>query len=190
MLSVALHVARGRRAGFRCRVVLGWLAIVTGAVSFAPRDARAQCGASSSECRNCHEVRGARSVLAAPALWHRDHAFSDLCALCHGGDAQSRDEATAHTGLQSPLADPQATCGSCHGAESNALARRYAAAVATPRSPTPPPPPSPASAPRAVAWGNVILASLVLLVFGAGAFYIVTNERRLRGVVSGSRSAT
>jgi len=166
-------LAHGRRAR-------ACLALLVGVSLAIPLEARAQCGASTSECRNCHEVRGAKSVLAAPAPWHSDHAFGDFCAICHGGDPQSKDEATAHVGLLSPLSDAQATCGSCHGADSESLARSYAVAVAAPAPPAASPTPAVAGRP-AVAWRNVGLTSVVLVLGGVGAFYIVTNERRLRG---------
>ena len=120
----------------------------------------------------------ARPVLAGPSPWHRDHAFADFCAVCHGGDPQAADEPTAHLGLVSPLADVNTTCGPCH-ADASQLATRYAA--------QPENPPRSAHAPQLAAqtprvvWANVALASLVLIVGGGGAAYVVRNERRLRG---------
>ena len=170
---------RGRSTLHRGRA-RACLALLAGVSLVIPLEARAQCGASTSECRTCHEVRGAKPVLASPAPWHRDHAFGDFCAICHGGDPESKDEATAHVGLLSPLSDAQATCGSCHGADSESLARSYAVAVAAPAAPVASPAPAVAGRP-AVAWRNVGLAGVVLVLGGVGAFYIVTNERRLRG---------
>jgi cytochrome c553 len=151
--------------------------VLVGGILGAASPARAQCGAALSECRSCHEARGEKPVLAGPSPWHRDHGFGDFCPLCHGGNAQAKDAASAHVGVTSPLAVPTATCGSCHGAESTALAQRYAQAAAA----LPPPPPSPPSATppagRTVAWGDVALTSVILLVGAAGAAFVARTER-------------
>ncbi|HSQ62030.1 MAG TPA: hypothetical protein VLM85_02405 [Polyangiaceae bacterium] len=149
---------------------------------FAPLQASAQCGAGLSQCRDCHEVRGEKPVQAGPSAWHRDHAFADFCAACHGGDPQACDEAAAHVGLVAPLADVQATCGPCHGVSAQNFAQVYlAAARPTPREPVAPKAPARG---RGVAWANLVLATLVLVLGGGGATYVVRNERRLRSVKS------
>ena len=155
-------------------------------LALAPAEADAQCGASQSECRNCHEVRGAKPVLAQAAPWHHDHAFGDFCAICHGGDPQAKNMASAHGGLVAPLADVGTSCGSCHGVDSTSLANRYAAvSLASPAHGTPPPP----AAPRRIAWSNVIMAAVVLLVGVAGTLYVVENERRaLTGPRTGAQA--
>jgi hypothetical protein len=155
----------------------GWFCGLVAAASIlaVPLEARAQCGAALSQCRNCHEVQGAHPVQAGP--WHRDHAFADFCAACHGGDPQATDEGTAHAGMIKPLTDPPGTCGACHGGESRDLAQRYVTA-ATPAIATLKPPTGPATHGR-VAWPNVVLAAAILLLGAGGAAYAVRNERRL-----------
>jgi hypothetical protein len=165
-----------RASRFLGLVAAVWLAMV-------PAQARAQCGARLSQCRSCHEVRGAKPVQPSP--WHQDHAFADLCAACHGGDPQARDEATAHAGLASPLGDVQGTCGPCHGAASRTLALAY---VTTLRPAPVPAPAAPPSRGRGIAWANLVLSTIVLAVGGAGATHVVRNERRLRSRSGGTRT--
>src|SRR5690242_16488951 len=74
--------------------------------------AHAQCGASSS-CKQCHEVDGRRPP-SAENPWHRDHAFADLCANCHGGDPTSADETVSHASLADPLVGHGERCSGCH----------------------------------------------------------------------------
>jgi len=152
------------------------LLVVLGSV-----DARAQCGASTSECRSCHEVRAARPAMNEASPWHRDHAFGDFCALCHGGDPAAKDEAHAHASLVAPLADPNATCGTCHGAETSARVAKYGTMATAADAPAPPiSAPREAPTARRVAWANVVLTSVIALFGSSGALYVATNERRLR----------
>ena len=62
-----------------------------------------QCGAKRSTCVDCHAV-------SATDPWHRDHSFADLCAACHGGQADAKEAAEAHRDLVAP----RTTCPTCH----------------------------------------------------------------------------
>ncbi len=156
------------------------LLIATLALSLATPARAQQCGSAVSECLTCHELRGARPVVAGPLPWHVDHAFADLCAQCHGGNPRAADEAAAHAGVSSPLADPGARCGGCHGRDAARLAQRYLGlatrASATARPPTP--------QPTRVRKGNVVLTALIALVGASGVAYAARNERRSKGASS------
>lgn len=143
------------------------------ALAFAAANARAQCGATVSGCRQCHEIEKQHPVLADRRPWHADHAFGDFCADCHGGDRAGKDVAAAHAGLAAPLGDVAARCGSatCHGGDAAALAGRYRRAPPAISAP-PPPPRKPARNAFAIA-----VAALVALVGGA---YVAWNERHRR----------
>lgn len=138
--------------------------------------ARAQCSGNASSCLLCHEAEGRRPVLAGELLWHRDHAFGDLCASCHGGDPASSDEAVAHAGMVDPLRDAQRACASCHASDHEAKLAVYAGARAArgPTTPLPPraPPPPTSRASIAVAAFALVLG-LVLMV--------ALRRRQLRG---------
>jgi hypothetical protein len=157
-----------------------WVAFAVALVLVLPRSVSAQCGAKSSTCRACHEVRKEGPAFDASLPWHRDHAFADLCPSCHGGDGQAKDAALAHVGRMAPLADVSVTCGLCHGdCATRAVAYQHALpehdagrAVVTP--------PAVASAPPRNASGNRVFA-LVALVLGAfGSGVVVRNERKRR----------
>ena len=156
-----------------------WLVVAVALVLLVlPRSASAQCGAKSSTCRACHEVRKEGPAFDGALPWHRDHAFADLCPSCHGGDGQAKDAARAHAGRMAPLADVSATCGLCHGdgalraaAYRSALPPRDAGAAASS------PPAAVAPAPRSFL-GNRVLA---LVALALGAFFgvvVARNERR------------
>ena len=91
-----------------------------------PQTAKAQCGSQASSCKNCHEVQGKDPVNPDGSGWHQSHAFGDFCYLCHGGNNQATDEATAHTGMVKPLSDVQAACAQCHPNDLQARAEVYA----------------------------------------------------------------
>ena len=89
-------------------------------------NAKAQCGSQASSCKNCHEVQGQDSVNSDGTGWHQSHAFGDFCYLCHAGNNQAMDEATAHTGMVPPLSDVKAACQSCHPNDLMERAQVYA----------------------------------------------------------------
>lgn len=85
----------------------------------------AQCGASVSSCKNCHEVQGKMKVNNKGA-WHKQHSFGDFCEFCHGGNVQSQDKLKAHQGMEDPMADVKVSCSSCHAADLMDRAQKYA----------------------------------------------------------------
>jgi hypothetical protein len=91
--------------------------------------ANAQCGSQASSCKNCHEVQGQDPVNNDGTGWHQSHAFGDFCYICHAGNNQSMDEATAHTGMVAPLSDVKAACQSCHPDDLLERAQVYATAL-------------------------------------------------------------
>ncbi len=105
----------------------GVLLILTAALLW-PRAAQAQCGASASSCKNCHEVN-AQYPVNTSGDWHISHAFGDFCAFCHAGNVQAKEQSPAHEGMIYPLSDPQGSCQSCHPADYLDLAQVYATAL-------------------------------------------------------------
>ncbi len=87
---------------------------------------RAQCGSQASSCKNCHETQAQKPVNNDDTAWHTQHAFGDFCYLCHAGNNQSMDKATAHAGMVAPLSDVVSACKSCHAADYQAKAQIYA----------------------------------------------------------------
>jgi len=87
---------------------------------------QAQCGSQTSTCKNCHEVQGQDPVNNDGTAWHQSHAFGDFCYLCHAGNQQATDKATAHQGMVPPLSDIQASCASCHPNDTEQRAEVYA----------------------------------------------------------------
>src|SRR5258708_2509540 len=85
----------------------------------------AQCGASASSCKNCHEVN-AKHPVNGSGDWHTKHAFGDFCSSCHSGNVQAADKTAAHSAMIYPLADPKSTCQSCHPADYLQRAQTYA----------------------------------------------------------------
>lgn len=90
-----------------------------------PTPAGAQCGASSSSCKNCHEVNAEYPVNTS-GEWHVSHAFGDFCAFCHAGNVQAREQDAAHEGMVYPLADAQGSCQVCHPSDYMEEAQIYA----------------------------------------------------------------
>lgn len=137
----------------------------------------AQCGATVSACRQCHEIDKRRPVLGDGKPWHKDHAFGDFCAACHGGDDAVKDEAGAHAELVDPLGNPSLACGTamCHGAKAQALAAQYRRA-AKPGVPAAAAPAAPARAEKHNAVGGIVAFALALL----GGICVRWNERRRR----------
>lgn len=89
---------------------------------------QAQCGASASSCKNCHEVN-AKHPVNGSGEWHIKHAFGDFCSFCHGGDVQATDQDKAHVGMYYPLADIKTACQSCHPTDAQDRAKVYAVAL-------------------------------------------------------------
>jgi len=118
-----------RKYHFLIPVVLGVLLIAGLIVLWPTADASAQCGSQASSCKNCHEVQGQDPVNNDGTGWHQSHAFGDFCYLCHAGNSQSMDEATAHTGMVPPLSDVKAACQSCHPGDLMDRAEVYATAL-------------------------------------------------------------
>jgi hypothetical protein len=99
---------------FLVPIIVGIL-ILAGLIMLWPTaNANAQCGSQASSCKNCHEVQGQDPVNNDGTGWHQSHAFGDFCYICHGGNQQSTDKDTAHTGMVPPLSDVKAGCQSCH----------------------------------------------------------------------------
>src|SRR5512135_3742808 len=92
---------------------LVWLGLVLLAAGLllliTPQPVAAQCGASTSSCKNCHEVN-AKHPVNGSGKWHTDHAFGDFCDFCHGGDKQAVDKDAAHKAMYYPLADIKTAC--------------------------------------------------------------------------------
>jgi hypothetical protein len=135
--------------------------MVTGIALAMVQPAEAQCGSQASSCKNCHEVQAKDPVNNDGTSWHQSHAFGDFCYICHGGNNQATDEAAAHTGMVSPLADVNASCAQCHPNDLQARAQVYASALgvqigtgsaaATPASTSAPTSATPAAAPQPLA---------------------------------------
>jgi len=90
---------------------------------------QAQCGASLSSCKTCHEVKRAKPV-SNQGPWHQQHAFGDFCEFCHGGNTAAKDEAGAHQGINTmPLKNAGNTCSSCHPDDFKERALKYAAVL-------------------------------------------------------------
>lgn len=110
-------------------IALGVL-LAAGLLAFWPsQDVNAQCGSQASSCKNCHEVQGEDPVNNDGTGWHQSHAFGDFCYICHAGNPQSPDKATAHEGMVDPLSDVKAACQSCHPSDLMERAQVYATAL-------------------------------------------------------------
>jgi hypothetical protein len=106
----------------------GVLLFVGALVFMTPAPASAQCGSQASSCKNCHEVQG-QDPVNTEGDWHISHAFGDFCQFCHAGNVQAMEAETAHQNMVAPLADPVASCGSCHPTDAQDLAVVYGAAL-------------------------------------------------------------
>jgi hypothetical protein len=114
---------------------IAWLLVFSGALLLtlavlllAVPPAQAQCGASASSCKNCHEVNAEYPVNGS-GEWHISHAFGDFCVFCHAGNVQALEQDAAHEGMIYPLSDPQGSCQSCHPADYMEQAQVYAVAL-------------------------------------------------------------
>jgi hypothetical protein len=147
---------------------------------------RAQCGANHSSCSACHD--GVQAGGPSQKAWHEQHAFADLCPLCHGGSGEATDVAQAHVGLVDPLANETA-CASCHGSSTSAFVARYrvvdgqdtdsgtTGTTTPPGKGTAPRPPARASQPHGDTGPNLAMTGVVLVIGAAGAFFVVRQER-------------
>ncbi len=118
-----------RKYSFLIPILLGVI-ILVGLVIFWPAaSASAQCGSQASSCKNCHEVQSLDPVNNDETGWHQSHAFGDFCYICHGGNNQSMDKDTAHTGMVPPLSDVKAACQSCHPNDLMDRSQVYATAL-------------------------------------------------------------
>lgn len=93
-----------------------------------PKVTEAACGASTSSCKTCHEVKGEDPV-SKKGAWHTQHSFGDFCQACHLGSATETDKVKAHAGLVAPLDQPDQSCASCHPADSAARAVKYGGTI-------------------------------------------------------------
>jgi hypothetical protein len=107
-------------------LTFGLLFVVGGAVLLMATPVKAQCGSQASSCKNCHETQAQDPVNNDATAWHTQHAFGDFCYLCHGGNNQATDKAAAHTGMEDPLSNIDASCKSCHPDDTQAKAQIYA----------------------------------------------------------------
>lgn len=138
------------RAGLAVVAVLAAATVLAGALSFASQPTNTARAAGSS-CLECHETQ-AKDPVSALGSWHVQHAASDLCGVCHGGQPLAQDEATAHQGIRlNPMENPQAACAICHPAEYEEQAAAYSAELSmtqTARPPTQPPSPTASATPQ------------------------------------------
>lgn len=107
-------------------VLLGSLVLVISLMW--PDTANAQCGSAASSCKNCHEVQAEYPVNNS-GDWHTAHAFGDFCEFCHAGNVQATDKGEAHTGMEYPLENINASCLSCHPSDVDERAAVYAVAL-------------------------------------------------------------
>lgn len=93
------------------------------------KTAQAACGASTSSCKTCHEVKGEDPV-SKKGDWHAQHAFGDFCQACHLGVATENDKAKAHAGvIAKPLSQPDQSCASCHPSDTATRVTKYGGSV-------------------------------------------------------------
>jgi hypothetical protein len=174
------------RVGARC-VVPAVAAVVASAVLLVTPAAFGQCGAKRSSCSGCHD--GSAAPYSRAEAWHEEHAFADVCSVCHGGDPEATSVTVAHAGLVDPLDAPEATCASCHGSASRGLADRYRAS----RTPRPgergphdgaPAPAGGGPTARPERHGesgpNAIMAAVVGAVGLVGGIFVAVRERAFR----------
>lgn len=94
-----------------------------------PQETEAACGASTTSCKTCHEVKGEDPV-SQKGDWHTQHAFADFCQACHLGVATETDKTKAHAGVVAkPLEQPDQTCASCHPADTATRVAKYGGAA-------------------------------------------------------------
>lgn len=99
--------------------------------------ALAECGASVSSCKSCHEVQK-QDPVANKGAWHQQHAFGDFCEFCHSGGVTEKTKEGAHQAMRAPLADTQQSCGACHQKDLAERSAKYGAAAPVSSTPTTP----------------------------------------------------
>lgn len=107
-------------------LALGLLFVIGSVMLLMTSPVKAQCGSQASSCKNCHETQAQKPVNNDGTAWHSQHAFGDFCYLCHAGNNQATDKVAAHTGMEDPLANLDASCKSCHPTDTQAKAQIYA----------------------------------------------------------------
>lgn len=96
--------------------------------AMAPIPLANACGLGASSCFRCHnDRRAAAPSKGEDAPWHVDHdKVNYSCAGCHNGNPRILKKEIAHQNLiANSVAQPQATCASCHGADSDAKVKVY-----------------------------------------------------------------
>ncbi len=114
---------------------LSWFSILIGGLLLVfgifwmqtPQVVDAQCGNPSS-CKTCHEIQG-QAPVNTNGVWHTDHEPYDACVVCHGGNRDAKDVATAHIGVVNNLTEMTASCQNCHTDNLAQSCNTYAAAL-------------------------------------------------------------
>ena len=109
-------------------VILGSGLLVTAGLMLSLQPAAAQCGADSSTCKSCHEVKATYPVNTV-GVWHTDHAADDFCVDCHAGNDAAADPNLAHGDMVVVL-DEVTRCQACHPDDAEALIAAYQEALA------------------------------------------------------------
>lgn len=178
MTTTSSWIDRKRVSAGRC------VALVALALLARSADALAQCGATLSSCRQCHEI-DANGPTPPAARWHSDHALGDFCADCHGGDRATREEASAHVGLVDPLTPSAERCIACHAGEPSKLSAYVSETKPKATYALTPPlavmkPPGNDSDGGSGRGANTALALLATLITLAGGTYVLLSEARKR----------
>jgi hypothetical protein len=95
-----------------------------------PRVSEGACGAATSSCKNCHEVKGEMPV-NAKGDYHTQHAFGDFCVFCHSGNTAGTTKEAAHAGMVNPLGDIEESCATCHPDDFEKRAEGYGSVTKT-----------------------------------------------------------
>ncbi len=149
---------------------------------FAVSPANAQCGANASSCKRCHQGEKAYPVNDM-GQWHIDHADSDFCQLCHGGDKTADDADVAHQGMFDPLGERgQARCAACHPADVDNFLQAYQDLAANPEGAAPASSEAPAvAAEEGYDWRNIVLS------WAAGSLTVIAGLAVWQGEQLGRR---
>ena len=144
--------------------IIGLGLVISSALWLIPgaSPASAQCGADASSCKRCHQGQNEYPVNELGA-WHIDHADSDFCQICHGGDKESDDAAVAHEGMFEPLGERgSARCKACHPADAGQRVEQYVDLLANydPSAAQGDADAAPAAAETGYDWRNITLAGV------------------------------